>query len=125
MRSVRWHVGVLAWVRRQREWRRDHIAAFAAAINAQPDGLTAFQHNALASVARFVPPHEFKRVPTKSKEPDYLVAPFGSRGSELYIYANEAHIFGTKPHRWFEEWDFRTPEELLQALVEECETRAT
>ena len=59
------------------------------------------------------------------KEPgDYLVAALGSGGAELYIYPNEASIFGAKPNAWFEEWDFRTPTDLLQALVTECARRA-
>ena len=118
-------MGILAWVQRQREWRREHIAAFAAVAQAEADGLTIFQHKAVAAVARFVPRNQFKRVPADGKESDYLVGQLGSHGSELHIYANEAHIFGSKPHRWFEEWDYRTPEELLQALVEECAVRAT
>jgi hypothetical protein len=57
-------------------------------------------------------------------EGEYLLAPLGRSGAELYIYPNDAAIFGVKPYAWFEEWDYRTPEDLLQALVQECASRA-
>ena len=117
-------MGVLAWFGRQREWKRDHIAAFSAATYELADGLTLFQHEALSAVAGFVAPDTFTRVAMAKKDGEYLVAQLGERGAELYIYPNEAGIFGTKPHTWFEEWDFRTPSDLLQALVQECASRA-
>ena len=59
----------------------------------------------------------------RKEDADYLVAPLGSHGAELYIYPNEATIFGAKPHAWFEEWDYPTPSELIQALAKECASR--
>jgi len=43
-------MGLIAWFQEQRAWRRDHIAAFAAAVQRQSDGLTLFQHEALVAV---------------------------------------------------------------------------
>jgi hypothetical protein len=117
-------VGVLAWFRREKQWRRDHIAAFSAVTQKQSDGLTAFQHQALAAVARSVAAEHFKRIAMSDGSGEYLVASLGSRGSDLYIYPNEAGIFGAKPHCWFEEWDYLTPKELLDALAKECASRA-
>jgi hypothetical protein len=111
-------MGVLQWFGRQRQWRREHIASFSAVSGIQPDGLTLFQHRALAAVARAATPDRFERVPTKSEPGVYLHGPLGHLGHELYIYPNEAAIsHGSKPHAIFEEWDYRTPEELIDALV--------
>ena len=60
----------------------------------------------------------------EKEDGEYLLAPLGNNGAELYIYPNDASIFGAKPHAWFEEWDYRTPTELLDALVKECASRA-
>lgn len=117
-------MGLFAWFQRERQWRRDHVAAFSAVTQQYADNLTLFQQHAVAAVAQFVPPASFQRVAMEKGAGTYLVAPFGAQGAELYIYPNEAAIFGAKPDAWFEEWDFRAPADLLQALVKECARRA-
>lgn len=117
-------MGLLAWIRRERRWRREHIDAFSSATLKNSDGLTLFQHQALTAVAQFVRSDAFKSVAMAEESGLCLIAPIGVSGAELYIYPNEAAIFGVKPHAWFEEWDYRTPTELLAALVKECESRA-
>ena len=116
-------MGLIAWFQKQREWRRDHIASFTAEMQRQPDGLTLFQHSALTAIARFVPHDQFKHHPMEKEDGVYLLAPLGSEEFELYIYPNEAGIFGAKPHVSLEEWDYRTPTDLLQALIKECASR--
>lgn len=116
-------MGLIAWFQQQGQWRRDHIAAFSIATQLEADGLTRLQHDALSAVARFVAPALFKHVAMDKGGGTYLVAALGSSGAELYIYPNEAAIFGRKPHAWFEEWDYRTPEDLLAAVVRECSAR--
>lgn len=111
-------MGLLQWFGRQRQLRREHIASFSAVTNIQSDGLTLFQHRALAAVANVVPSDRFERVSTASEPGAYLLGPLGKRGHELYIYPNEAAIsFGSKPHAIFEEWDYRTPDDLIEALT--------
>jgi hypothetical protein len=116
-------VGVIAWFRKQRQWQRDHFIAFSAVVQTQADGLTLFQRHAISAVGRFVSPESFQRSAMGANQGDYLSAPLGRNGAELYIYPNEAAILGAKPYAWFEEWDYRTPDELLEALVEECTAR--
>lgn len=116
-------MGLLRWIGNQRRWRQEHVAAFEAVSQIQPDGLTTFQHLALEALAKFVSAGQFKRVPMEKEPGDYLLVPLGTSGFELYIYPNEASIFGRKPHAWFEEWDYKTPDELLAALVTECDRR--
>jgi hypothetical protein len=117
-------MGLLAWIERERQWRRDHIAAFAAVTRRTDDGLTLFQQQVTAAVGPFVVVENFRRIRMEKEGGEYLVAPVGTKGAELFIWPNEAAIFGAKPYIWFEEWDYRTPSDLLQALVKECAHRA-
>jgi hypothetical protein len=117
-------LGVITWFKKQRQWRRDHVAAFSAAMQRQADGLTLFQCQAISALSRLVPAASFQRSVMSKGHGEYLLAPIGHSGAELYVYPNEAAILGAKPYAWFEEWDYRTPEDLLQALVEECIARA-
>ena len=116
-------MGLLQWIERRRRWRREHIAAFNEVSRIQPDGLTLFQHQAQRAISGLVPAEHFTRVAMNNEPGVYLKAPLGSGGFELYLYTNDAGIFGCKPHAWFEEWDYRTPTELLEALVSECTNR--
>jgi hypothetical protein len=115
---------LFTWIERERQWRRDHIAAFAAVTERGNDGLTLFQQQATVAVAEFVAPSSYKRAVTEMDGSEYLVAPLGKRGAELHVFPNEAAIFGAKPYAWFEEWAYRSPGDLLQALVKECARRA-
>jgi len=116
-------VGLLAWFKQQRQWRRDHVATFGTVTQRQPDGLSLFQHEALKAIAQFIEPTSFKRVAMQGDEGAYLVSSMGDRGAEIYIYPNEAQICGVAPEARLEEWAYRTLNELLHALVEECATR--
>ncbi len=116
--------GVLQWFEKQRVWRREHEAAFRVVTVLTSSGLTIFQHRAMEAVAASVPPDSFRQVPMDNEPGVYLLASLGRAGHELYIYPNEAGIFGAKPHAWFEEWDYPTPEELIGALAKECANRA-
>ena len=116
-------VGLLRWIGNRRRWRKEHVAAFEAVSQVQPDGLTAFQHQALNAVADFASVEQFERIAMEQEPGVYLLAPLGATGLNLYLYPNEASIFGRKPNAWFEEWSYKTPDELLAALVIECARR--
>jgi hypothetical protein len=114
-------MGLIAWFKKQRNWRRDHVAAFSAATRKHADGLTLFQHDAMSALARFVAPDRFRRAAMKDEDGEYLLALVGTNGAEVYVYPNEAAI--SKPDIVFEEWAYRTPTELLQDLAKECASR--
>ena len=116
-------MGIGAWLNSQRQWRRDHIAAFSAVSQKQSDGLTLFQHQAINALSHIVPLASFKRVAERTEGEEFLSASLGNSGSELYIHSNEATISGVEP-AWFEEWGYRTPADLLEALARECARRA-
>ena len=78
---------------------------------------------ALSAVSTFVSPERFRRVAMDKEPGNYLVAELGTGSAEVFIYPNDAAIFGQKPNASFEEWGYRTPEELIEALVRECAVR--
>jgi hypothetical protein len=117
-------MGVRAWIKRQRRWRRDHIAAFSLATQCGPDGITLFQRQCLNAVSDMLPLERFNRVAMTQEEGEYFEAAIGSSGAKAYIYPNEAMIFGGAHHSWFEEWDYLTPNDLIEAFKRECVARA-
>lgn len=102
-------MGIRAWFERQRRWRQDHTAAFAAVTEMHADGLTVFQHNAIAAVSSFIGPEKFDRIAMRDDDGECLTAPLGTDGAVLWIYTNDAGIFGVKPYSSFEEWDYERP----------------
>jgi hypothetical protein len=117
-------LGLLAWWKRERTWRQEHIAAFAQVGEVQPDGLTRFQQMCLDAISPYVPTDSFQRVHSKHVG-THLVAPIGSLGVKIFIYDTEAGLWGPKTDRPLEEWDYKLPHDLISALVSECATRAT
>ena len=107
---------VINWWRDSRQWRRDHILAFSQARKKSQDGLTLFQNKCLTAVATYVPQGSFERV----THPDgtlCLVAPLDTQGTRLFIYDVEAGIYGQSGDLRYEEWDFRSPEDLISTIV--------
>lgn len=118
-------MGLLAWFRRERQWRRDHVTSFSIAAATAADGFTLFQQRCLETLNACHPTPRFERVPAADGSQGYwLEAPFDDAGATLCIYQNEAGIFGGNTKVWFEEWDFRTPEDLIQSVVARWQSRA-
>lgn len=64
------------------------------------------------------PTPQFERVsPGDGSTGLWLETPFGDAGATLVIYQNEAGIFGEGVDVRFEEWDYRTPQDLIQAVL--------
>jgi hypothetical protein len=106
-----------------RAWRREHMAAFLEVSEVQADGLTRFQHQCLAAIAQYVPSTQFRRV--TCADGDYLMAPFGPKNVKVFIYRNEAGLWGPGTELPLEEWSYRLPGDLIANLVSECASRAT
>jgi hypothetical protein len=116
-------VSLLDRFQKQRAWRRDHMAAFREVSVVQTDGLTRFQHECMSAIAEYVPAGQFRRV--TCTDGDYLVAPFGTRNIKVFIYPNEAGLWGSGTELLLEEWSFKLPRDLIASLVKECALRAT
>jgi hypothetical protein len=112
----------IAWVRNAGERRREHTKAFNAVAAIDANGWTVFQAKCIDAVSSHVPPSTFRRVDHDSGS-FFLVAPVGGSGAELWIHNVEAGIFGAGRDVRFEEWDFQTPDDLIQAVknvVDDC-----
>ena len=117
-------MGLISWFKQQRQWRRDHEASFGAAAALRDDGLTEFQHRALAAVSGVVASDSFRRMKLSDETIDTLVASIGPNGYEVWIYPNEAAVGVGKRRVVLEEWAFRTPDDLIAVLAERCRTFA-
>jgi hypothetical protein len=115
---------LIDWIAQERQRKQNHFEAFSAVKSKQDDGLTLFQHQALAELAPLVPAESFRRDSESDQLGDVLVAPLGESGLEVHIYTNDSGIFGPDTTLWMEEWAYETPQELYGALVKEVEARA-
>ena len=80
------------------------------------NGLTTFQNKCLNAVSTYLPASSFERVTCKDNTV-HLKAPIGNIGAQLFIYETEAGMHGASQDRCFEEWDFRTPTDLIAAVT--------
>jgi hypothetical protein len=108
--------GVLNWWKKSSR-QRDHLNTFSGMDKRDESGLTTFQAQCLTAVAGHLPRASFERVINQDGT-FCLVAPIDGVGTKLFIYEIEAGIYGPS-HDWpFEELDFRTPRELITAVVQ-------
>lgn len=115
---------LLEWIEQERQRKQEHYEAFSAVKGKEPDGLTLFQHQAVAALAPSIPTGSFRRVDLNDQYGDVLTAPVGDSGLEVHIYTNDSGIFGPETNLWLEEHAFKTPQELFEALAKEVEARA-
>jgi hypothetical protein len=115
---------LIDWIAMERQRNQDHYTAFSPVLGKQSDGLTLFQHQAVAALAPLIPADSFQRVADKDKLGDVLVAPLGTTGLEVHLYTNDTGIFGPETSLWIEEWAFGTPRELFETLSKEVAARA-
>jgi len=113
------------WWRAKWEWRRAHKLAFAEVATTDAEGVTSFQRRLVSAVQSTVLPDSFNRVVAQNGE-IYFVAPIPETSMQLFVYANGAELTGaptrgrsSREGRSYEEWDFRTPDELINSVVED------
>lgn len=103
----------IAWREEHRAWRRDHISSFRAAAVKDESGLTAFQTECARRLSAYVAPNAFVR--DSGANGVGLSARVHGTGAELNIFDLETNIYGDGHDIRFEEWNFRTPEDLINA----------
>jgi hypothetical protein len=109
-------MGILSWLRRTKQWNADHRAAWKGMSDSHDGKLSRFQEiarDALDAACKRgglpAPTHELQLAGTQ--EP-YLTGTL-TDGRRYWIYTDGA---GVEDQR-LEEWDFRTPEELIAAFL--------
>lgn len=102
---------------------KTHVKAFAAASKKDSDGLTVFQRRALEAISPFVNRDDFRQVNMVNEDGLYLHASIVDAKVELFFYPDGAQVSDEITDSRFEEWDYRTPSELLDAFSKECASR--
>ncbi len=105
---------LLQWINRRKEWHADHLKTWDGMSVLDPTGVSKFQSTALASLQGHGIQLPFKQVGSSEK---YLLASIPGSEIDVYLYVNGAQVVGEHNILVAEEWDFRTPDELIQELV--------
>ena len=109
------------WFRQQRIWRQEHEAAWAAVSARGPDQLTMFQRQCSKALESAVPGLTFQV--KQGGHELYLVADLPNTKAQVFVYLDGSNIHEKGNDFIAEEWDFKTPEELYEALVSNAKKR--
>ena len=97
-------------------YRENHKRAFLAESTRKESGETEFQQLCVELITETFPQLEFK--PDKHEDGTLmLIAELPATNEQIYVYENEAGIFGSAASEPLEEWSFSTPAELRANLV--------
>ncbi len=99
-----------------RRWRRDHIASFTKASNLDSEGVTVFQRQLLDAVDRIIPGTSYELAAHQDGSKHFVTSIPGA-DAKLFIYETEAEILGGPREHRFEEWDFRTSDDLIGEVI--------
>jgi hypothetical protein len=109
-----------SWFREQRTWHTEHEATWAPVKQVGSDRLTAFQRECKAALVEALPNLVFE---TNGEKELYLVAELPNRSAKVYVYEDGANIHEAGNDFIAEEWDYKTPHELITAIVAEAKER--
>ena len=93
---------------------REHRAAWEAATQVGPDGLTPFQHLAAQALRDALPGTVLHRSGTDEV---YLVGSLPGGDATVYIYEDQAEVIGGDAHFSGEHHDFDVPSELVAEFI--------
>ncbi len=109
-----------AWVASQRQWKRDHLATWAGWTDAEPGGLSKFQleaESAVEAALREANANLTGREVHPLSDGAYLYAVISPVGVDLWLHSDTVEVGKDKAYRRLEEWDFRTPQEMIDEAV--------
>jgi hypothetical protein len=109
---------ILKWWQDQKQWRADHLRAFEIVKAKGADGLTVFQRD-LASVLSAAPFNLKFELGNSEDGDQYLWGNVEKSDVKVYVYEKECGYFTGEKWFIFEEWDFRTPDELVNKFISE------
>jgi hypothetical protein len=105
---------IRAWWKRIRESHAVHIVAWSEADTVGADGYTNFERNAITSLE----PITGKLTLVRGTGNLLLwTGPIPGTPLVLYLYGDEAQVWGPKVSYRKEQWDFDTPAESVESLV--------
>ncbi len=113
---------LIGWIKRQRQWRKDHLGSWRGKTEAGEDGLSSFQNECLKELESAFSKNNLmlaeKRV-EEGKDEKFIVGLLPRSGRKLWIYLDGAEIEDNKNkfRYFFEEWDFRTPDDMIRELI--------
>jgi len=93
---------------------RGHSAAWEAAIQVGPDGLTVFQHSAAQALRDAVPGTALER---SGSDEVYLVGSLPDGGGTVYIYEDQAEVIRGDAQFSGEHHDFDAPADLVVQFI--------
>jgi len=102
------------WLSERKTWKSDHMRTWKGFTEADSEGITKFQTKAISDIESQGVQLQFQRM---GQSEAYFVATIQGTEIEVFIYSNGAQVMGNQNLLRAEEWDYRTPEDLIQALV--------
>jgi len=102
------------WLQAQRAWKNDHVRTWHGLTSLDENGVSQFQRNCLLAIESLPLSLEFKQMGTSEA---YFVSLIPNTNIEIFLYIDGAQVVGDHNIFRAEEWDFRTPDDLIQALT--------
>ncbi len=112
--------GILRSWRDHRRRRTDHVAAWhEVGIPDKPDGSTSFQRSCEARLRSLIAQRGLSIVEVNAMkhEHPYICFEVPQLNARFYVYENGAQVTARGFDLILEEWDFRTPEEMIERAL--------
>ncbi len=106
-------IRIFNWFKKRREWTKDHKQAWLGLAAVDANGVTEFQKLLLAYLELVFPELEFSR---EGKSEAYFVATIPNSKIKVFVFPDGAQVIKEKHLLRAEEWDYRTPAEMIDAL---------
>lgn len=102
------------WFKDQKAWKADHIRTWSGMTALDSGGISKFQNAALSALENHGVQLPFQRM---GEAEAYFLATIPNTEIEVFIYSDGAHVSGDQNLLRAEEWDYRTPDDLIQDLI--------
>lgn len=114
---LRW---ISAWFRKQQKWRDDHKREWAGLTGIGPSGVSLFQKKVLGRLEINAPTLVFR---LEGKQEQYFVANVSDSGFKVFVFPDGIQVFEKRFLMREEEWDRRTPDEMIEILISILKSR--
>jgi hypothetical protein len=111
---------ISGWFRRQREWHADHKRAWAGQTEVDASGTSQFQRTVLAHLETAAPVLVFNK---EGGQEAFFVAPIPNSNINVFVFPDGIQVLGKKFLMRSEEWDHRTPGEMIDELISVLRSR--